>query len=270
MASAQLLVRFVAFLVDATLIASVAFLLQPLFFGRFGLPFGALVDPSVAGKVVAFLYFATVITLGGIYYVAAEVSSLQGTFGKVLLGLGLTDLDEQPISIGQACGRYAIRWVGILPTAAGVVLASLQQEPSMAVMVPFFMIGSFLFVAIYFPIFLQEMHQGLHDLATRCVVREKETVPQSRLIGALFMASAASVAFPAMIASSGGLSSTKSKGSLPLLVGVVDVEEAFHRCVLRFRTPQISTPELCRDLLSTCSENPAGGSCKGLVQSYLR
>lgn len=96
--------RFLAYLVDAILMAAVFF---PLGFGL-GLVLGAggadadsllfpLADTGVNGvSIVA----------GWLYHSLLESSSWQGTVGKKLLGIRVTDLYGNRISFGRATGRY--------------------------------------------------------------------------------------------------------------------------------------------------------------------
>ena len=59
-----------------------------------------------------------------LYYAFCESSAWQGTIGKKVLGLRVTDLDGNPISFGRATGRYfgmilsgMICWIGFLMVA---------------------------------------------------------------------------------------------------------------------------------------------------------
>lgn len=52
------------------------------------------------------LSFIGGVILGWLYYAKMESSPKQATFGKALLGIKVTNLEGQPVSFGQATGRY--------------------------------------------------------------------------------------------------------------------------------------------------------------------
>jgi uncharacterized RDD family membrane protein YckC len=57
------------------------------------------------------------------YYVLTESSALQGTLGKRLLGLRVTDLNGRRIRRGRAFGRYFARMLSATPWQFGFVMA---------------------------------------------------------------------------------------------------------------------------------------------------
>lgn len=81
-----------------------------------------------------------VIVVPWLYYTLMEWSSMQGTLGKKIVGIKVTDLNGNRISFGRATGRHF-----------GKFLSSI------------FSIG---FIAVIFT----EKKQGYHDLLTRCLV----------------------------------------------------------------------------------------------------
>ncbi|MEK6335492.1 MAG: RDD family protein [Acidobacteriota bacterium] len=96
--------RFVAYLVDGLLMAAVCF---PL-----GLVFGLAIAASGGDENSPVLELANMlsnlvsIAAGWLYHSLLESSSWQGTVGKKLLGLKVTDLDGRRIGFGRATGRY--------------------------------------------------------------------------------------------------------------------------------------------------------------------
>ena len=78
------------------------------------------------------------------YYTFLEASPTQGTIGKMILRLKVTDLDGRRIRWGRANARYFGRWLSGLPYCAGYL----------------------------FPLFTARK-QALHDLMARCLVLKK-------------------------------------------------------------------------------------------------
>jgi uncharacterized RDD family membrane protein YckC len=56
------------------------------------------------------------------YSAVLESSVWQGTVGKKLLGLKVTDLDGRRISVGRATGRFAAGLVAALPFCIGFMM----------------------------------------------------------------------------------------------------------------------------------------------------
>lgn len=82
--------------------------------------------------------------LSWLYYSVMESSPTQGTFGKMALGIKVTDLSGDRVSFGKATGRYF-----------GKILSGLT-----------------LFVG-YIMIAFTEKKQGLHDVVAGCLVVDK-------------------------------------------------------------------------------------------------
>jgi uncharacterized RDD family membrane protein YckC len=96
--------RFLAYVIDALLMAAVCLPLG-LFFG---LAVGAsgVDENSPELALVNMLSNVVSIAAGWLYHSLLEGSSWQGTVGKKLLGLKVTDLDGHRIGFGRATGRY--------------------------------------------------------------------------------------------------------------------------------------------------------------------
>jgi uncharacterized RDD family membrane protein YckC len=131
--------RFVAFLIDAAISGFLSLiLLVPLFIltgagaalSRIGS--GEDLSDDVAAFVgIGFVLGLIVITLGvsWLYYALSESSSWQGTLGKKMLNLTVTDLDGQPISFGRASGRYFAKFItNLIPLAIGYILAGFTEK----------------------------------------------------------------------------------------------------------------------------------------------
>lgn len=84
------------------------------------------------------------IILGWIYAAGMESSSLQGTLGKMALGIKVTDLEGDRIGFGRATGRHFGKLISALILMIGFL------------MVPF-----------------TKQKQGLHDMMAGCLVVKK-------------------------------------------------------------------------------------------------
>ena len=130
--------RVVACLVDGVLIGAVCgAIFVPMFFltglGGFlrALDHNHQPDPAVIASFIssiALLVLASV--LGGwLYYAYFESSEWQGTVGKKVMSLIVTDLDGNRVSFARASGRYFARFVTkLIPLGIGYVLAGLTEK----------------------------------------------------------------------------------------------------------------------------------------------
>jgi uncharacterized RDD family membrane protein YckC len=131
--------RFVAFLIDGVISGFLfLILLIPLFIltgagaalGRIGS--GEDISDDVAAFVgVGFVLGFLVITVGvrWLYYALSESSSWQGTLGKKMLNLTVTDMAGQPISFARASGRYFSKFItSLIPLAIGYILAGFTEK----------------------------------------------------------------------------------------------------------------------------------------------
>jgi uncharacterized RDD family membrane protein YckC len=90
----------------------------------------------------SFIFFT--FAAGWLYYTIAESSPLQGTAGKAILRIKVTDLDGRKISWGRSNARYFGRWISAVPSCLGFLM----------------------------PLFT-EKKQALHDLIAGCLVLRK-------------------------------------------------------------------------------------------------
>jgi uncharacterized RDD family membrane protein YckC len=80
---------------------------------------------------IGFVLGFFVITVGvrWLYYALSESSSWQGTLGKKMLNLTVTDLSGQPISFARASGRYFAKFItNLIPLAIGYILAGFTEK----------------------------------------------------------------------------------------------------------------------------------------------
>jgi uncharacterized RDD family membrane protein YckC len=81
-----------------------------------------------------------------LYYAWMESSASQGTLGKMLLGLAVTDMNGEAITFGRASGRFFARFItNLVPFVAGYLMAGLTRKK-----------------------------QALHDVLASCLVLRKQ------------------------------------------------------------------------------------------------
>lgn len=88
------------------------------------------------GDVVALLGVTLIFAVLGIalvgvwlYHALLESSSWQGTLGKKVLGLAVTDTEGRRISFGRASGRYFAKFVtNLIPLFIGYILAGFTER----------------------------------------------------------------------------------------------------------------------------------------------
>jgi uncharacterized RDD family membrane protein YckC len=84
---------------------------------------------------------AALLVMSWLYSTLFESSSKQGTPGKIILGLVVTDLDGRRISFGRANARYWARALSIATLMIGFILAAFTRR-----------------------------RQALHDLVSGCLI----------------------------------------------------------------------------------------------------
>ena len=131
--------RFVAFLIDGVVSGFLfLILLIPLFIltgaGAALSRIGSGEDISEqAGAFLAFGFlfgfFGITVGVRWLYYAFSESSSWQGTLGKKMLNLTVTDMEGQPISFARASGRYFSRFItNLIPLAIGYIMAGFTEK----------------------------------------------------------------------------------------------------------------------------------------------
>lgn len=139
--------RFLAYIIDA-LILSVIFFPLGMAVGLGMAASGAEPDSPLSPVVNLSLYGFQILT-NWLYHAFCESSSWQGTIGKKILGLRVTDMTGNKISFGRATGRYF-----------GMLLSG--------------MICSIGFIMVAFT----EKKQGLHDMLASTLVLKGPAVPE--------------------------------------------------------------------------------------------
>jgi uncharacterized RDD family membrane protein YckC len=131
--------RLVAFLIDGgIMILAGGVLLVPLFIltgvgtrlnglgDRHGQP-----DPSIVIALVGMIvvYAGVLILMQWLYHAYLESGERQGTWGKQLMGVYVTDLMGNPITFGHASGRFFAKIVtGMIPLGIGYIMAGFTER----------------------------------------------------------------------------------------------------------------------------------------------
>lgn len=146
--------RFVAYLVDGFILAVPVIILAALVFvaaGGVQIMHGIHPGEDPSPQLIAFFIFViggvVLVAFAGkwLYYAYFESSSWQGTPGKKILNLIVTDLNGNPVTFGRASGRFFSRIItGLIPMGIGYILAGFTEKK-----------------------------QALHDMIASCLVLRK-------------------------------------------------------------------------------------------------
>ena len=112
-------------------------------------------DPPTAiiAALIGFIFLSVIVLAAGewLYFALLEASPWQGTVGKKILGLYVTDLEGRRISFGRASGRFcAGRLLGLVAGPGGL----------------YFLVSC---ICVGFT----EKKQALHDMISGCLVMKK-------------------------------------------------------------------------------------------------
>ncbi|MCC5600389.1 RDD family protein [Nostoc favosum] len=172
--------RFVAIFSDGIL-------LQLLFFIAFGQALSQIDNPK------AILYYVFTTLFAWAYFASMESSLIQGTFGKRLLGIIVTDIDGNKISFARATARYFSKsffvLIWIVAGLIAVMAASTenQNSPYLVLAGLLFIIGLLILFIGYLMAAFTPQKQALHDIIARCLVvngsGQSVTIPWKPLIG---------------------------------------------------------------------------------------
>jgi len=101
-------------------------------------------DTQAAGILASVCMNIIGFVVAAIYYVTLDASAKQGTWGKQIVGLKVTDLEGRRIGVGRAIGRFFARYLSVCTCGIGLLL----------------------------PLFTRN-RQTLHDLICGCLVLNK-------------------------------------------------------------------------------------------------
>jgi uncharacterized RDD family membrane protein YckC len=130
--------RVVACLIDSLLLSAVlgAIFIPMFLLGGFGVALRSMVEnhqPDPAA-IIAFassiaLFAGASVLAGWLYYAYFESSEWQGTVGKKVMNLVVSDLQGDRVTFGRASGRYFARFITkLIPLGIGFILAGITEK----------------------------------------------------------------------------------------------------------------------------------------------
>jgi uncharacterized RDD family membrane protein YckC len=129
--------RFVAVILDGLILGVVTSALSFPLIGLTGLGAtirgihpGSKPDPAFIAAILAAVPLLIVVGVltKWLYYAYCESSEWQGTPGKKVLNLRVTDLNGQRISFGRASGRFFAKYISALTMLIGYILAGFTEK----------------------------------------------------------------------------------------------------------------------------------------------
>jgi uncharacterized RDD family membrane protein YckC len=152
---AGLWLRFCAYFVDFCILLAIVGCSSFILFFLFGTPEN--------GSESIFIII-TIILITWLYNASFQSSEKQGTPGKILLGIKITDLNGNRISFGRATARYLLEYGygNAIVFIFGLYVD--LKEPGYA------LICSIILLANYLILLFNEKKQCLHDMISGCLV----------------------------------------------------------------------------------------------------
>jgi uncharacterized RDD family membrane protein YckC len=120
--------RLGAYLIDYVLVSLVTCPMGMLMgvMGAVAEQSGEAAQAASAGATI--LVYAVALVAGWLYHALMESSSWQGTVGKRVLGIRVTDLDGNRISFGRATGRYFGKIISGMICAVGFIMVLFTER----------------------------------------------------------------------------------------------------------------------------------------------
>ncbi len=142
--------RFVAYIIDGciTSFVSLLFIIPLVIVIGVGGANEEFDNPSMGFLAIIvgmYLMIASVLFILQWLYFAIMESTRGATFGKMALGIRVTDMNGNPISFGRASGRYFAKIISSVTFCIGYIIAGFSQQK-----------------------------QALHDMIAGCLVINKE------------------------------------------------------------------------------------------------
>jgi uncharacterized RDD family membrane protein YckC len=132
--------RLVAHLVDGFIVGfAMLFLIVPIFFLMGGVALfsslpreaGEHPDPAQIGAIVSLIFVLVGVSVLGqwLYFAYLESGEKQGTWGKQMLGLYVTDLSGYRVTFARASGRFFAKMIsGLIPLGIGYIMAGFTER----------------------------------------------------------------------------------------------------------------------------------------------
>jgi uncharacterized RDD family membrane protein YckC len=119
--------RAAAYAIDTALISICMAQLQNYFWNSMAASSAQLGQDTML-RLVTLVTSAWSILTGWGYFAGMECSPLQATVGKLAVGLYVTDLDRNRLSIGKATGRYLAKVISAVILGIGFFMAGWNEN----------------------------------------------------------------------------------------------------------------------------------------------
>jgi uncharacterized RDD family membrane protein YckC len=121
--------RFLAAIIDGVLVQVVVMPVSFMLGAGVGLAGAAVSMPDMGRQIVAMIGgMALGLVVGWLYEAIMESSEKQATFGKILLGLTVTDEAGRRISFARASGRHFAKYISGLTLLIGYIMAGFTEK----------------------------------------------------------------------------------------------------------------------------------------------
>lgn len=135
-ANAGILLRFLATVVDSILLGIVNSVLLVPFFAVVGITSAkqdSMTEEEAVGAGIALIvtYLGAMggqFVIGWLYSAIMESSRFQGTLGKIVLGIRVTDLSGQRVGFGRATGRYFAKILSAMIFCVGFLMVAFTEK----------------------------------------------------------------------------------------------------------------------------------------------
>ena len=141
------------------------------------------INENTSVKSSVFLVLNTV--LGWLYFAILESSQIQGTLGKQIVGISVTDLRGNKISFGKATARYFGKSFFLVVWIAATIVAIMGEgtgstdSPYLILAGILFILGLIVLVVGYLMAAFTPEKQALHDIMARCLVERAGGQPRA-------------------------------------------------------------------------------------------
>jgi len=166
--------RIVAYIVDSIILTIFGFIVGKIV-GYSTISSAFQIASGKAVNAQAFrIYSIVTLIIPILYFVLMESSSKQGSLGKMLLGIKITDENGGRISIVTALERYVIFGVfGLITSVLSIVQGPPKVGATMGASTILSLIGFVYYIIILITMLSSEFKQGLHDKLAKTYVVNK-------------------------------------------------------------------------------------------------
>ncbi|MBN2174803.1 MAG: RDD family protein [Bacteroidales bacterium] len=130
--------RFLAYLIDEILISMVEWIIVLPILGVMGITIFSMQEAGISeeemwlwmGPMMGAMFSVIVlsIALNWLYFAIMESSKVQGTVGKMILKIKVTDYEGQRISFGRATGRFFGKIISGMILMIGYIMAGFTEK----------------------------------------------------------------------------------------------------------------------------------------------